>query len=49
MKRGLYHLPVLGLADAPHAKEILSAGKNLSSNKSIMVDEFNKSRKSRCL
>jgi len=49
MDAGLYHVPVLGLADAPHAKEILSAGKNLSSNKSIVVDEFNKSRKSSCL
>ena len=49
MDGGLHHVPVLGLADAPHAKEILNAGKNLSSNKSIVVDGFNKHRKSSCL
>lgn len=49
MDGGLHHVPVLGLADARYAKEILNAGENSKAHKSVVVDGFNKSKDGSCL
>jgi SOS-response transcriptional repressor LexA len=46
---GLRYIPVLSMKDAPHAKEIIG-GENASAHeKTIVVDNFNKSMGSGCL